>query len=163
MERVALARLRVDCGPTRVLPGAPEQQTGFRRQRCTADSISDVVATLEDAKAIGDVAMLVLLDIKSALDGHPHAVIEACLDRLGLSGCLRGFISAFLTGRTFRVRVEQELSEPRDTMTGVPQGSRPGESSWRFCTEMPLGASWGSQSIHRSLQHWQRLLNGRCR
>ncbi|KAH7950084.1 hypothetical protein HPB49_019491 [Dermacentor silvarum] len=58
--------------------------TGFRRQRCTADSISDVVATLEDAKATGYVAMVVLLDVKSAFDGLPHAVIEACLDRLGL-------------------------------------------------------------------------------
>ncbi|KAH7954543.1 hypothetical protein HPB49_019687 [Dermacentor silvarum] len=106
------------------LPGHfPEQQSGFRCQRCTADSISDVVATLEDAKATGDVAMLVLLDVKSAFDGLPHVVIEACLDRLGLSGCLRRFISAFLTGRTFRVRVGQELSEPRDIMTGVPQGS----------------------------------------
>ncbi|XP_037577106.1 uncharacterized protein LOC119459384 [Dermacentor silvarum] len=101
----------------------PEQQSGFRCQRCTADSISDVVATLEDAKATGDVAMLVLLDVKSAFDGLPHAVIKACLDRLGLSGCLRRFISAFLTGRTFRVRVGQELSEPRDITTGVPQGS----------------------------------------
>ncbi|KAH7977467.1 hypothetical protein HPB49_001805 [Dermacentor silvarum] len=67
--------------------------------------------------------MLVLLDVKSAFDGLPHAVIEACLDRLGLSGCLRSFISAFLTGRTFRVRVGQELSNPRDITTGVPQGS----------------------------------------
>ncbi|KAH7981191.1 hypothetical protein HPB49_022277 [Dermacentor silvarum] len=80
----------------------PEQQTGFRRNRCKAYSISDVVATLEDAKAMGDVSMLVLLDGRSAFDGLPHAVIEACLDRLGLNGCLMGFISAFLTGRTFR-------------------------------------------------------------
>ncbi|XP_049518446.1 uncharacterized protein LOC125943329 [Dermacentor silvarum] len=120
MERVALARLEWIASQLQYFP---EQQTGFRRQRCTADSISDVVATLEDAKATGDVAMLMLLDVKSAFDGLPHAVIEACLDRLGLSGCLRSFISAFLTGRTFRVRVGQELSEPRDISTGVPQGS----------------------------------------
>ncbi|KAH7949377.1 hypothetical protein HPB49_008669 [Dermacentor silvarum] len=120
MERVALARLGWIAAQLQYFP---EQQTGFRRQRCTADSISDVVATLEDAKATGDVAMLVLLDVKSAFDGLPHAVIEACLDRLGQSGCLRRFISAFLTGRTFRVRVGQELSEPRDITTGVPQGS----------------------------------------
>ncbi|XP_049524055.1 homeobox protein Nkx-3.2 [Dermacentor silvarum] len=99
MERVALARLGWIAAQLQYFP---EQQTGFRRQRCTADSISDVVATLEDAKATGDVAMLVLLDVKSAFDGLPHAVIEACLDRLGQSGCLRRFISAFLTGRTFR-------------------------------------------------------------
>ncbi|KAH7954725.1 hypothetical protein HPB49_021314 [Dermacentor silvarum] len=120
MERVTLARLEWIAAQLQYFP---EQQSGFRCQRCTADCISDVVATLEDAKATGDVAMLVLLDVKSAFDGLPHAVIEACLDRLGLSGCLICFISAFLTGRTFRVRVGQELSEPRDIMIGVPQGS----------------------------------------
>ncbi|KAH7932663.1 hypothetical protein HPB49_000527 [Dermacentor silvarum] len=118
MERVALARLEWIAAQLQYFP---EQQSGFRCQRCTADSISDVVATLEDAKATGDVAMLVLLDVKSAFNGLPHAVIEACLDHLGLSGCLRCFISAFLTSRTFRVRVGQELSEPRDITTGVPQ------------------------------------------
>nr|XP_037291116.1 uncharacterized protein LOC119186822 [Rhipicephalus microplus] len=63
MERVALERLEwiADQG------FFPEQQTGFRRHRCTADSISDVVATLEDARSSGDVAMLLLLDVESAL------------------------------------------------------------------------------------------------
>ncbi|KAH7946461.1 hypothetical protein HPB49_025463 [Dermacentor silvarum] len=81
VERVALARLEWIAAQ---LPYFPEQQTGFRCQRCTADFISDESAgvTLEDAKATGDVAMLVLLDVQSAFDGLPHAVIEACLDRL---------------------------------------------------------------------------------
>ncbi|XP_037561615.1 uncharacterized protein LOC119440810 [Dermacentor silvarum] len=79
MERVALARLEWIAAQLQYFP---EQQTGFRRQRCTADSISDVVATLEDAKAMGDVAMQVLLDVESAFDGLPHAVIEASLNRL---------------------------------------------------------------------------------
>ncbi|KAH7953807.1 hypothetical protein HPB49_012642 [Dermacentor silvarum] len=74
----------------------PEQQSGFRCYRCTADSIADVVATLEDAKACGDVAMLVLLDVESAFDGLPHTVVEAAMDGLGIIGCLRGFVTAFL-------------------------------------------------------------------
>ncbi|KAH7980943.1 hypothetical protein HPB49_020374 [Dermacentor silvarum] len=100
-----------------------EQQSGFRCYRCTADSIADVVATLEDAKACGDVAMLVLLDVESAFDGLPHTVVEAAMDGLGIIGCLRGFVTAFLSGRTFRVHVGRELSEPRDITAGVPQGS----------------------------------------
>ncbi|XP_037503740.1 uncharacterized protein LOC119378788 [Rhipicephalus sanguineus] len=101
----------------------PEQQTGFRRHRCTADSIADVVATLEDAKSCGDVAMLLLLDVESAFDGLPHVVVEAAMDQLGISGCLRGFVSAFLSGRTFCVRVGGVTCQPRDIPTGVPQGS----------------------------------------
>ncbi|XP_075737673.1 uncharacterized protein LOC142777231 [Rhipicephalus microplus] len=83
----------------------PEQETGFRRHRCTGDSIIDVVATLEDAKSCGDVVMLLLLDVDSAFDDLPHVVVEANLDQLGISGCLRGFVTTFLSGKTFYVRV----------------------------------------------------------
>ncbi|XP_075532367.1 uncharacterized protein LOC142565283 [Dermacentor variabilis] len=73
-----------------------EQQSGFRHKRSTADSIVDVVATLEDARSSGDVTMLLLLDVQSAFDRMSHEVMEAALDCLGVTGCLRGFISAFL-------------------------------------------------------------------
>ncbi|KAH7937317.1 hypothetical protein HPB49_010617 [Dermacentor silvarum] len=148
MERVAQARLEWIAAQLQYFP---EQQSGFRCQRCTAHSTSDVVATLEDAKATVDVAMLVLLDVKSAFDGLPHAFIEACLDRLGLSGCLRRSISAFLTDRTFRVRVGQELSEPRDITTGVPQGSMP--FPVQHGSHGPTRISPGGPTIPCSLLH----------
>nr|XP_037288951.1 uncharacterized protein LOC119181810 [Rhipicephalus microplus] len=120
LEKVALERLEWIAGQ---LEFFPEQLTGFRRHRCTADSISDVVSTLEDAKSCGDVAMLLLLDVESAFDSLPHEVVETSLDRFGVQGCLRSFVTAFLTGRTFRVRVGKETSKPRDITAGVPQGS----------------------------------------
>ncbi|KAH7937438.1 hypothetical protein HPB49_012439 [Dermacentor silvarum] len=120
LERVALARLEWIAAQLQFFT---EEQTGFRCYCCTADSIADVVATLEDAKRCGDVAMLLLLDVESAFDGLPHTVVEAAMDGLGFSGCLRGFVTAFLSGRTFRVRVGRELSEPRDITSVVPQGS----------------------------------------
>nr|XP_037288241.1 uncharacterized protein LOC119181158 [Rhipicephalus microplus] len=120
MERVTLERLEWIADH---LAFFPEQQTGFRRHRCTGDSISDVVATLEDARSSGDVAMLLLLDVESAFDGLPHMAVEAALGRLGINGSLRGFVTAFLSGRTFRVRVGGATSQPRDITAGVPQGS----------------------------------------
>ncbi|KAK8768634.1 hypothetical protein V5799_017144 [Amblyomma americanum] len=48
-----------------------ECQTGYRRHRCTADSIADLVSCLEEAKQQGDVALLVLLDVQAAFDSHP--------------------------------------------------------------------------------------------
>ncbi|XP_075721849.1 uncharacterized protein LOC142765160 [Rhipicephalus microplus] len=67
--------------------------------------------------------MLLLLDVESAFDSLPHEVVETSLDRLGVHGCLHSFVTAFLTGRTFRVRVGKETSKPRDITAGVPQGS----------------------------------------
>ncbi|XP_037501541.1 uncharacterized protein LOC119375435 [Rhipicephalus sanguineus] len=120
MEAVVLPRLRWIAGAMNFMP---EQQTGFRRYRCTADSIADVVSTLDDARNRGDVALLVLLDVQSAFDGLPHVVIESALDALGVGGCLRRFITQFLTGRTLRVRVGRTTSSPRAVTSGVPQGS----------------------------------------
>nr|XP_054928105.1 uncharacterized protein LOC129385499 [Dermacentor andersoni] len=120
LERVALVRLEWISAQLQFFP---EQESGFRRYRYTADSIADVVPTLEDAKSCGDMFMLLLLDAASAFDDLPHTVVEAAMDGLGINGCLRSFVTGFLKGRTFQVRVGRELSEPRDITAGIPQGS----------------------------------------
>ncbi|KAH7933880.1 hypothetical protein HPB49_018812 [Dermacentor silvarum] len=120
MEAIALARLE---WVARACGFLADQQTGFRRRRCTADSIADVVSTLEDARASGDLAMLLLIDVKGAFDGLPHAVVQQALDLLGIGGNLRRFLSSFLNDRTLRVRVGHARSTPRPVAAGVPQGS----------------------------------------
>ncbi|KAH7933361.1 hypothetical protein HPB49_011888 [Dermacentor silvarum] len=110
MEAIALARLE---WVARACGFLADQQTGFRRRRCTADSIADVVSTLEDARASGDLAMLLLIDVKGAFDGLPHAVVQQALDLLGIGGNLRRFLSSFLNDRTLRVRVGHARSTPR--------------------------------------------------
>ncbi|XP_037503495.1 uncharacterized protein LOC119378407 [Rhipicephalus sanguineus] len=120
MEAIALARLSWIAGATEFLS---EQQTGFRCHRCTADSIADVVSTLEEARSKGEVALLVLLDVQSAFEGLPHMVIESALDALGITGFLRAFISAFLDGRTLRVRIGRAVGDPSSVTAGVAQGS----------------------------------------
>lgn len=79
METIALGRLDWIAGAVDFLP---EQQTGFRRHQCTADSIADVISTLEEARSNGEVALFILLDIQSMFDGLPHSVIENALDEL---------------------------------------------------------------------------------
>ncbi|XP_070378184.1 uncharacterized protein [Dermacentor albipictus] len=76
--------------------------------------------------------MLLLLDVQSAFDRLPHEVIEAALDCLGVTGCLRGFISAFLVGRSFRVRVGKVLSDPRDITSGLA-AALPADSRYPVC------------------------------
>ncbi|KAH7949833.1 hypothetical protein HPB49_015698 [Dermacentor silvarum] len=110
MEAIALARLE---WVARACGFLADQQTGFRRRRCTADSIADVVSTLEDARASGDLAMLLRIDVKGAFDGLPHAVVQQALDLLGIGGNLRRFLSSFLNDRTLSVRVGHARSTPR--------------------------------------------------
>ncbi|KAH7979624.1 hypothetical protein HPB49_010213 [Dermacentor silvarum] len=79
----------------------------------SADSLADVVTTLEEAKHRGDASYLVLLDVMSAFDQLPHATILDALCAMGVSGRLLAYAGAFLSGRTMRVRVGGALSQPR--------------------------------------------------
>ncbi|XP_072143769.1 uncharacterized protein [Dermacentor andersoni] len=101
MESMALNRLEWIASALDAL--APEQ-SGFRRLRSTADSIADVVATLEHAASRHEAAYLVLLDVERAFDGLPHGTIIQALRELRITGRLLDYVSAFLSDRTLRCR-----------------------------------------------------------
>ncbi|KAK8765302.1 hypothetical protein V5799_032088 [Amblyomma americanum] len=120
MEHMALQRLNERAAEADLFD---ERQTGFRGMRCTADSISDVVTALEHARAAGQFALLLLLDVSSAFDNVHRAPILAVLEGAGVSGRLLRYVHGFLSGRTMRVRVGGKLSKPRPVDMGVLQGS----------------------------------------
>ncbi|KAK8778435.1 hypothetical protein V5799_020224 [Amblyomma americanum] len=120
MEHMTLQRLNERAAEADLFD---ERQTGFRGMRCTADSISDVVTALEHARAAGQVALLLLLDVSGAFDNVHRAPILAVLEGAGVSGRLLRYVHGFLSGRTMCVRVGGKLSEPRLVDMGVPQGS----------------------------------------
>lgn len=120
MEAMALRRLRWITTATNAFP--PEQ-SGFRPGRSTADSLADVVSTLEEARFLGEVGCLVLLDVRSAFDCLPHAPILDALRNLGVCGLMLSYVEAFLSDRTLRVRIGGTVSDPRPVTAGVPQGS----------------------------------------
>lgn len=69
MEAMAMRRL---CWIASATDAFPPEQTGFWPGRCTANSLADMIATLEKAKFQGEVGYLVLLDVKSAFYCLPH-------------------------------------------------------------------------------------------
>ncbi|KAH7949610.1 hypothetical protein HPB49_012728 [Dermacentor silvarum] len=88
-------RLRVPRGPADRLP-APKTSSPPWRTPGPAETL----------------AMLLLIDVKGAFDGLPHAVVQQALDLLGIGGNLRRFLSSFLNDRTLRVRVGHARSTP---------------------------------------------------
>ncbi|XP_037502333.1 uncharacterized protein LOC119376648 [Rhipicephalus sanguineus] len=101
---------------------APEQ-CGVRPGRAAADCLAAVVSTLERALHDGEMAILLLLDVQSAFDSLPHASTISAVRALGVEGRLLNYLQAFLTDRTFCVRVGRATSSPRSVHSGVPQGS----------------------------------------
>nr|XP_050026900.1 uncharacterized protein LOC126522207 [Dermacentor andersoni] len=82
-----------------------------------------MVSTLEDAKAGGDLVMLLLMDVQGAFDSLPHAYVQQGLDLLGICGNLREFLSSFLHNRTLRVHVGRSKSTTRPVAASGPQES----------------------------------------
>ena len=69
---------------------------------------------------------LILFDFSKAFDVVVHCLLVdklRCLGIRGIRGTILQWISYFLYDRTMRVRVKGFSSQPRDVLSGVPQGS----------------------------------------
>ena len=65
----------------------------------------------------------VFIDFSKAFDRVNHEILLRKLEGFGVSGNVLHWIGAYLTGRTWRVRVQDHLSSARPALSGVPQGS----------------------------------------
>lgn len=101
----------------------PDQLSGFRRHRCTADAFCDIVSALEGARATVQVMYCVFLDIRKAFDALPHDTVLHELSNFVISGRAYNYICGVLQDRSFVVKVPNATSSPRHDIRGIPQGS----------------------------------------
>src|SRR4029434_4397140 len=66
---------------------------------------------------------LVLLDLSAAFDTVNHRILLSILSSMGISGNAHSWFEFYLTGRSFSVSWQGQLSVPHLLTTGVPQGS----------------------------------------
>lgn len=72
MEKMINERLMYWIETQHVLPG---NISGFRRGRCTMDSIIDLVTFVEHEKSKGNIAVAIFLDVMRAYDTASHVHI----------------------------------------------------------------------------------------
>ena len=101
----------------------PRHQHGFRRRNATTDPVFRLVCDVALAMARHQKTVAVALDFKSAFDCIWHNGLRAKLKKLGLPEGIVRWVSDFLRGRTFQVRVHLSLSNVMSIDCGVPQGS----------------------------------------
>lgn len=98
-------------------------QSGFRSDRSTLDNIlalhDDIYRNIQNKRTV----VTVFLDIERAYDTVWRKGLLAKLFALGLRGRFLRWTSAFLSQRTFQVRVGSELSGTFDVENGIVQGS----------------------------------------
>ena len=98
-------------------------QHGFLPGRSCTTNMLIFMDSLTDARDRGLITDAVFFDFAKAFDRVPHIPLLHKLTAYGISGSLYNWISSFLSGRTFRVRIGSTLSSPSPVLSGVPQGS----------------------------------------
>ena len=120
MERMVNARLVFYLEQNGILT---EYQSGFRKQRSTTEQLIRLDSWVREGLASGQHVVAVFFDLEKAYDTTWKYGILSDLYKAGLRGHMPVFISKFLEGREFRVRIGSTLSDIHQQEMGVPQGS----------------------------------------
>ena len=101
----------------------PPTQYGFVPK---SSVVSQLIETIDDwTKALdnGYLVDIVYFDFAKAFDSINHDLLLQKLCNYGLTGNCIKWLSSYLNNRTFRVKINNSLSESAISKCGVPQGS----------------------------------------
>ena len=98
-------------------------QFGFRSFRSTTDPLSILEHEIQATFRRGDIMLVVALDLSAAFDRAARAYIIYKLASNGIRGKILRWINNFLSGRTYRVWVQNKSSKEFPINSSVPQGS----------------------------------------
>ena len=101
----------------------PIEQHGFLPGKSIQSNLLCCLSDWTKENDGGNSLDVLYLDFSKAFDRVPKRRLLHKIKHLGISGKLYNWIDAYLTDRTFRVKVENSLSKPVKVLSGVPQGS----------------------------------------
>ena len=100
-----------------------EHQAGFRNKRSPIDHAIKLETYIRDAFIQKEHVVTIFFDLEKAYDTTWKYGILKDLEELGLKGRMPILIKNFLDNRSFRIRLGDTLSDPKEQEMGVPQGS----------------------------------------
>ena len=99
-------------------------QSAYRPHHCTESALLKVTNDILLALDKGDVTVLALLDLSAAFDTVDHKILLATLQNyFGIFGTALSWFKSYLTNRTQSVFIENQKSDSKTLLFGVPQGS----------------------------------------
>ena len=101
----------------------PANQSAYRSHHSVETAICGIYDELVIAKSSGNCTLVLLLDLTAAFDTVDLTLLLGDLRRFGVGGLVLQWFESYLIGRSFKVCVNEDISEECSMPTGVPQGS----------------------------------------
>ena len=120
MERMVTVRLRWYLESNNLLN---QYQSAFRERRRPLHHLSHLHNAVHKTLANQRSVLAVFLDIEKAYDLVYKDILLIKLLNFGVNGFMRNFFAAFLTNRSFQVRISSAHSQVKHLHNGIPQWS----------------------------------------
>ena len=101
-----------------------EFQFGYRRNKSTATAVNTMVCTAKNEMNKGKSTGALMFDMSAAFDTVEMETVSSKLKLLGASENAVRWIKSYLSDRSQKVRIGEEMSESEEINLGTPQGSR---------------------------------------
>ena len=98
-------------------------QFGFRNMHSTFMALITLLENLRSALDRGNCAIGIFLDFQKAFDTVNHKILLGKLNCYGIRGIAFDWFSSYLKSRNQTVIFNEQESEMKETLCGVPQGS----------------------------------------
>ena len=98
-------------------------QFGFRNKHSTFMALITLLDNLRNALDSGNCAVGIFLDFQKAFDTVNHKILLGKLNCYGIRGIALDWFSSYLRNRSQTVVYNEQESEMKETLCGVPQGS----------------------------------------
>ena len=99
------------------------EQHGFTKNRSCLTNLLTCLDEVTNRVDNGEQVEICYLDFRKAFDSVNHRLLLAKLRTNNLHPSVQDWVEEYLSARSFRVRVEEALSESGNACSGVPQGS----------------------------------------
>ena len=106
-----------------ILNKISEHQHGFCFGKSCTSNLLESLDTIYSILSTEGECDVIYLDFSKAFDSVPHQRLLIKMANMGISDKYVNIVSNFLRKRQIRVKIGDVLSEPKEVLSGVPQGS----------------------------------------
>ena len=99
-------------------------QSGYKKNHSCETAVLKVINDIQNEVRMKNITILFMLDLSAAFDTIDHSILLYILQKsYGFDGKALAWLSSYLQGRTFSVKVRDNESNRNRLLYGVPQGS----------------------------------------